>query len=364
MYPAFRSLLFRLDPERAHQLTLTALRIAGKVAPMRWTMRLLYGAPSKPVSAFGLQFGNPVGLAAGYDRDGSAVRGLAALGFGHIEIGTVTPLPQAGNPKPRLFRLVEDEAIIHRMGFPSRGSAQVQRRLNPAMGGNWLAELFGASARSKAYLAARSVRRNAGCIIGVSLGKNTNTPNEQAVFDYLELLQNFAPYADYLTINISASNAAGLGDLQTPKALRELLNQLYAQRQLEQERIKRRLPLLVKLDPDLDERQLDHVVDVIVSAHMDGVIIANGMLGRQGVRSPQRTEQGELSGSPLRELSEAVLKRVVGRVAGAIPVVSAGGIMHPEDAKRRLELGAALVQIYTGLAYRGPGLVRTIVKAL
>jgi dihydroorotate dehydrogenase len=363
MYPAFRSLLFRLDPEVAHQLTLTALRIAGSVAPARWTMQLVFASPSKPVSAFGLTFKNPVGLAAGYDKDGIAVRGLAALGFGHIEIGTVTPLPQAGNPKPRLFRLVEDEAMVERMGFPSRGSAFVQRRLNPGAG-NWIAEMLGAGRQSQAAQAAKSLRRTAGSIIGVNIGKNKNTPNEQAVFDYLELLQNFAAHADYLTINVSSPDTPGLRDLQAAKALEPLLIQLHAQRRLEQERIKRRLPLLVKLGPDLDERQLDEAVDVIVGAHMDGVVVTNTTLRREGLTSADHTEEGGLSGAPLRERSEAALKTVVRRVAGAIPIVSVGGILNPEDAKRRLDMGAALIQIYTGLVYRGPGLVRVIVRSL
>jgi dihydroorotate dehydrogenase len=363
MYPAFRALLFRLDPERAHQLTLLALRIAGGVAPVRWTMQVAFGAPSKPVAAFGLTFKNPVGLAAGYDKDGIAVRGLAALGFGHIEIGTVTPLPQTGNPKPRLFRLVEDEAIINRMGFPSRGSAFVQRRLNPGAG-NWIAEMLGVGRRSQAAQAAKSLRRTVGCIVGVNIGKNKHTPNDQAVFDYLELLQNFAAHVDYLTINVSSPNTPALRDLQAGRALEALLIQLHAQRRLEQEKMKRRLPLLVKLSPDLDDRQLDEAVDVIVGAHMDGVVVTNTTLRREGLTSADRAEEGGLSGAPLRAWSEAVLERVVRRVAGAIPVVSVGGILNPEDAKRRLDMGATLVQLYTGLAFRGPGMVKSIVRAL
>lgn len=363
MYPFFRAFLFRLDPERAHGLTLSALRTAGSLTLGRWIMQLAYAAPSKPVMAFGLEFKNPVGLAAGYDKDGIAVRGLAALGFGHVEVGTVTPLPQTGNPKPRLFRLVEDDAIINRMGFPSRGSAYVQRRLSPESV-NWMAELVGLSGGRTAAQSARSLRKTTACIIGVNLGKNAATSNDQAVFDYLALLQNFAPHADYLTINISSPNTAGLRDLQERTALEGLLTELHAQRQIEQERIKRRLPLLVKLAPDLTEPELDEALETIVSTHMDGVILTNTTLAREGLRSAHRGERGGLSGSPLRERSEALLRSAAQRLAGAVPVVSAGGIMNAEDAKRRLDLGAALVQVYTGLVYRGPGLIKQMVKAL
>src|SRR5512141_2698319 len=188
MYPFFRKYLFKLDAETAHGLTLSALRLAGNFAPSRWVLQAAYGTRSKPVSAFGLSFKNPVGLAAGYDKDGLAVRGLAALGFGHIEIGTVTPLPQPGNPKPRLFRLVEDEAIINRMGFPSRGTEFVQTRLNPGLAGDWLERVFGFSGRSKKAQRAAPERPSGKAMLGVNLGRNKSTPNEQAVLDYLELL--------------------------------------------------------------------------------------------------------------------------------------------------------------------------------
>jgi dihydroorotate dehydrogenase len=364
MYPFFRNYLFKLDPEAAHGLTLSALRLTGDFAPSRWILQAAYRARSKPVSAFGLSFRNPVGLAAGYDKDGVAVRGLAALGFGHIEIGTVTPLPQPGNPKPRLFRLLEDEAIINRMGFPSRGSEFLQTRLNPKLAGDWLERLFGFSGRSKKAQKALPERPSGKAILGVNLGRNKATPNEQAVLDYLELLQNFAPYADYLTINVSSPNTAGLRDLQDKDALEALLTQLHAQRLLEQTKMKRRLPLLVKLAPDLSASELDEAVDVIIRTRMDGIIVTNTTVAREGLRSRYRTESGGLSGKPLGRRSEAVLQDVVRRVNGALPIVSAGGIMSPEDAKRRLGMGATLVQIYSGLAYSGPGLVKAIVRVL
>jgi len=364
MFPFFQRYLFRLEPERAHDLTLWALRAAGGFAPARWILQAMYTAPSKPVHAFGLDFPNPVGLAAGYDKDGIAVAGLAVLGFGHIEIGTVTPLAQPGNPKPRLFRLVEDQAIINRMGFPSRGSEFVQLRLNPHLRSDWVERLIGFSTRSKARRAQAPQRASGHAILGVNIGRNKSTPNEQAVLDYLELLQNFAVYADYLTINVSSPNTEGLRELQSKQALEALLTQLHAQRLLEQEKLKRRLPLLVKLAPDLSGTELDEAVDVIVGTRMDGIIVTNTTLRREGLKSSFQNESGGLSGQPLRQRSEAVLQDVVRRVNGAIPIVSAGGIMSPEDAKRRLDMGATLIQVYTGLLYRGPGLVKDIVRVL
>ena len=359
MYPLLRSLLFRLDPETAHQLTLQAIRYAGNVPPSRWLLNQLYKAPAKPVQAFGLTFRNPVGLAAGYDKDALAIRGFAALGFGHMEVGTVTPRPQPGNPSPRVFRLPEDEAVINRMGFPSRGSEFVQKQLDPSLRGG-IAEKF--IPRSKTTT--RKAINNDDVILGINLGKNKDTPNEEAVLDYLELLQCFAPYADYLAINISSPNTAGLRQLQGRAALEGLLTQLHTQRQWEEKNLSRRLPLLVKLAPDLSEKELDEAVDVILDSHMDGVIVTNTTLRHEGLRSARRDESGGLSGRPLRRKSESILGQVVRRVNGKVPVVSVGGIMNPEDAKRRLELGAALIQVYTGLVYQGPGLVKKILVKL
>ena len=364
MYPFFQRYLFKLEPERAHALTLAALRMAGAITPARWILQAMYAAPPKPVHAFGLSFANPVGLAAGYDKDALAVPGLAALGFGHIEIGTVTPLPQPGNPRPRLFRLVEDEAVINRLGFPSRGTEFVQTRLNPRLRGDWIERIIGFSTRSKKSRNQPLPRPSGKAILGVNIGKNKSTPNEQAVLDYLELLQNFAPYADYLTINVSSPNSEGLRDLQAGQALEALLTQLHAQRLLEQGRLQHRLPLLVKLSPDLSAAELEEAVDVILSTRMDGIIVTNTTLAREGLRSSYQAENGGLSGRPLGRRSETVLQDVVRRVNGAVPVVSVGGIMSPEDAKRRLGMGAALAQIYTALLYCGPGLVRDIVRVL
>ena len=338
MYNFFRPILFRINPERAHALTLHALSFAGKFSPSRKMLELMYQTPPKPVTVFGLTFKNPIGLAAGYDKDGIAIRGLSALGFGHVEVGTVTPKPQPGNPSPRVFRLIEDNAVINRMGFPSRGMEYLEQQLSH--GSNW------------------------NTVLGVNLGKNKETPNEEAVLDYLALLKRFAAYADYLTINVSSPNTVGLRSLQGREALEGLLTQLHQQRLVEQEKCKKRLPILVKLAPDLSDVELRDALEAILNTHMDGVIVTNTTLSREGLRSRHREETGGLSGSPLTVKSEAVLSQTIKLVNGKIPVVSAGGVMNPDDAKRRLAMGAALVQVYTGLVYRGPVLAKEIVRAL
>ena len=355
MYPFFRSLLFRLDPETAHHLTLHAIRFAGNFPLSRWMLTQVYKSPAKPVHAFGLTFKNPIGLAAGYDKDALAIRGLGTLGFGHLEVGTVTPQPQPGNPLPRVFRLPEDEAVINRMGFPSLGSEFVQKRLDPGLRQGITERLIPRSKKNTA----RTVKKG-DVILGINLGKNKETPNEEAVLDYLELLQCFAPYADYLAINISSPNTVGLRQLQGQAALEGLLTQLHTQRQLEEKTLNKKLPLLVKLAPDLNEGELAEAVDVILDAHMDGIIVTNTTLAREGLQSSHRDESGGLSGSPLRLKSESVLCQVVKRVDGKVPIVSVGGIMTPQDAKRRMELGATLIQVYTGLIYAGPGLIKKI----
>jgi dihydroorotate dehydrogenase len=336
VYEFFRPLLFKLDPETAHGLTLNLVRLAGIFPPSRWILQAMYAAPDKPVEVFGLKFKNPVGLAAGYDKDGIAVRGLSALGFGHIEIGTVTPLPQPGNPKPRVFRLVEDQAVINRMGFPGVGAPNVERRLSSI------------------------VHRSRSTVLGLNLGKNKDTPLESAADDYVTLVRTFFPLADYLAINISSPNTVGLRRLQG----REMLENLLRQVNLERGTWNIRRPILVKLAPDLNDEELDDALAIIIDTGLDGVIATNTTLARDGLRSKHQGEIGGLSGRPLTVRSEAILDKVVRRLDGRIPVVSVGGIMSPDDAKRRLDKGAALVQVYTGLVYAGPGLVKQIVQRL
>jgi dihydroorotate dehydrogenase len=331
MYKIFRSLLFQLDPETAHNLTLRLMRLGG-IQSINGILRMLYSAPSKPVEAFGLTFKNPVGLAAGYDKDGIAVRGLSALGFGHIEVGTVTPRPQSGNPKPRVFRLVEDEAVINRMGFPGSGSEFVVRHLSSVLG-------------------------HRSTVLGLNLGKNKDTPLEEAASDYTSLMQTFAPIANYLAVNISSPNTVGLRRLQGREMLEDLLGAVA------NERVDK-TPILVKLAPDLTDDELEDALGVILDTGMDGVIATNTTTARPELRSKRRDETGGLSGSPLRAQSEAMLEKIVRRVDGRVPIVSVGGIMSPEDAKCRLDMGATLVQVYTGLIYHGPGLVKALINSL
>lgn len=341
MYAFFRSLLFRLEPERAHGLTLALMRLAGALPPVRLGLAACFRVAQQPVQAFGLTFPNPVGLAAGYDKDGLGWRGLSALGFGHIEVGTVTLRPQPGNLKPRLFRLVEDQAVINRMGFPGQGAEAVTRRLR-----------------------GRQAGQPGQVVLGVNLGKNKDTPLEAAAEDYLHLMDIFAPLADYLTINVSSPNTVGLRQLQARQALEELLTTLAAWRRAQAAGLGRRVPLLVKLAPDLAEAELDDALTVIQQVGVDGVIATNTTLGRDGLRSPRASETGGLSGAPLATRSLAMLRQIVACTQGRLPVVSVGGIMTPQDAQERLDAGAALVQVYTGLVYAGPGLVKQILLNL
>ena len=333
MWPLLRPLLFSLDPERAHNLAIRGLQFAGAVPPLKGLLRLMYGAPSRPLTLWGKTFPNPVGLAAGWDKDGLAMHGLPALGFGHIELGTVTPRPQPGQVKPRVFRLKDDKSLVNRMGFPSRGED---------------------------FLAQRLTHRPSGVIIGVNLGKNKDTPNEDALADYARLVTRFAPLCDYLVVNVSSPNTQGLRDLQHRDGLERLLGGLIAHRKT---RDCTSTPLLVKLSPDLSDQALDEAVGVAVDAGMGGIIATNTTLNREGLVSPSRAEAGGASGAILTARSLAVSSRIVG-LAGRLPVISVGGIMTPDDARARLDIGAALVQVYTGLVYAGPSLVKRIVSAL
>ncbi len=336
MYPFFRSLLFHLDAEQAHALTLRLIRLAGVLPGLREGLTAFFAAPSHPVQAFGLTFPNPVGLAAGYDKDGVGWRGLACLGFGHIEVGTVTVRPQPGNPRPRLFRLEEEQGVINRMGFPGKGADFVVQRLKG--------------------------RRPDGLILGVNLGKNKDTPLEQAAGDYLTLLQIFAPLSDYLAINVSSPNTTGLRRLQMRDSLQNLLGTLAGERQLQQSRLGRHVPLLVKLAPDLTDGELDDALDVVLSTGMDGVIATNTTVGRTGVVSALAVETGGLSGAPLRQISTTIIRKICLRTAGRLPIIGVGGVDGPHSAREKFEAGACLVQVYTGMVYLGPGVVKKILQ--
>jgi len=339
MYSLFRPLLFRIEPERTHNLTIQFLRLVGAIPMIRGYVRRVY-IPNEQdrIKVFGLTFPNPIGLAAGYDKDGLALRGLACLGFGHIEVGTVTLKPQVGNPQPRVFRLLEDLALINRMGFPSRGAHFLARRLQ--------------------------VKRPSGLILGVNIGKNQETSLDKAPQDYINLLRIFAPLADYLAVNVSSPNTVGLRRLQARDSLFRLLENLRQERERQVRMLDRPLPLLVKLSPDLTEPELVDALEVIVETGMDGVIVTNTTVHRGRLRSPLAGETGGLSGKPLRELSTDIIKKTSNITSGALPIVGVGGVMSAEDAQEKFDAGASLIQVYTGLIYRGPSFVREILKGL
>lgn len=339
MYTLLRPIIFRLDPERAHHYTLNLLRLGGSLGPVRDFLRRLYQLEwPAPVEAFGLQFPNPIGLAAGYDKDGLAWRGLATLGFGHIEIGTITRKPQPGNPQPRVFRLPEDQALINRLGFPGQGKAFVLQQL--------------------------AGTRPAGLVLGANLGLNKGTPLARAAEDYVSLLEAFAPLADYLVVNVSSPNTVGLRRLQARQVLADLLAWLMAAKADAEGRAGRRTPLLVKLAPDLSDEELSDAVGVVLDSGLDGIVATNTSLRRDGLRSDMAGEAGGLSGAPLRECSTEVVATINALTGGNLPIIAVGGVMDAASAKEKLEAGATLVQLYTGLVYRGPGVVKEILSGL
>jgi dihydroorotate dehydrogenase len=342
VYPTIRPILFRLDPERAHGLTIQLLRLSGSLPPVRGLLRAWFRPPQKPVTGFGLNFINPVGLAAGYDKDGLAWRGLACLGFGHIEVGTVTLRPQPGNPRPRLFRLVPEQALINRLGFPGKGAAFVARQI--------------------------VTKRPPGLVLGVNLGKNKETPLESAFEDYLELMKIFAPLADYLAVNVSSPNTVGLRRLQARDALEGLLLKLKIEQRAQASRLGKEIPLLVKLAPDLGEAELDDALEAIMRTGMQGVMATNTTISREGLIRRGKTElfyeTGGLSGKPLRERSTAMVRQIYQRTGGRLPIVGIGGVMDADSAREKLDAGAVLVQLYTGLVFNGPGLASRIVRGL
>lgn len=338
MYQHVRKLLFKLEPEHAHNLTINIMHMVGIFPFTTKLLRTIFvpNITQIPVHVFGLDFPNPIGLAAGYDKDGLGWRGLSALGFGHIEIGTVTVRPQYGNEKPRIFRIPESEAIINRMGFPNRGAKFVARQLQG--------------------------QRPNGLILGVNIGKSLDTPFQYAHVDYVALIDIFAPLADYLVINISSPNTPGLRAFQSGSALEELLREIKKARQDVFLKLGRNVPVLFKLAPDLSIEQLELAIGEIRQADMDGVILANTSLRRNGLTSPLALESGGMSGKPLRDYANEMLRQVIKLTGGNFPVISSGGVMTPDDAKEKLDSGATLVQLYTGMIYHGPGLVKKIIE--
>jgi dihydroorotate dehydrogenase len=331
-----------MDAETAHERTIAALTLAQNRRTGRALLRRIAGDwPAQPVDLLGLRFPNVLGVAAGFDKEVRAAEGLALLGFGHIEVGTITPEPQAGNPRPRLFRLVEDEAIINRMGFPSGGAEAAVRRL-------------------KALHPA-----DRGYVIGVSLGKQKETPLAEAAGDYLRVLTTVLPYADYLAVNVSSPNTPELRELQGQKYLGELLGALSAEnRRLAEKLGIRSRPLLVKIAPDLEPSELDSILNAILDNNMAGIIATNTTTGRDGLKDAHRTEAGGLSGKPLAGKSLDIVRLIAREASGRLPIIAAGGIRTADDVRARLDAGASLVQIYTALVYEGPGLAGRLLREL
>jgi len=331
--------LLHLEPERAHGLALGALTLS---APLGVPQRLAGPLPKLPVVVLGLRFPNPLGLAAGLDKNGDHIRALFALGFGFVEVGTVTPRPQAGNPRPRLFRLPEAEAIINRMGFNNRGLEHLIARLR----------------RFRATGPAPGV-------LGVNIGKNRDTPNERALDDYRRCLEQVYPYADYVTINISSPNTAGLRELQQGEALPRLLEGMAESRIRLTQRHGRRVPLVVKIAPDMSEEAICVLGTCACDAGMDAIAATNTTLERSGVEHLKGAgEQGGLSGAPLRLRSTAVVRTLCQALGGRLPVIGIGGVASAEHVREKLDAGASLVQLYSALIYRGAGLPGRILRDL
>ncbi|MFC7301717.1 quinone-dependent dihydroorotate dehydrogenase [Cognatiluteimonas weifangensis] len=336
MYGLARPFLFGLEPERAHALGLSALESAYRCG----LDPLLAARPQPlPTRALGLAFPNPVGLAAGLDKNGAHVDALLALGFGFVEVGTVTPRPQPGNPKPRMFRLPRYRAIINRMGFNNDGVEALVRNVGRA--------------------------RRKGGLLGINIGRNKDTPNESAESDYLFCLERVYPLADYVTVNISSPNTAGLRELQEEQALRRLVGALREAQERLGARHGKRVPMLVKVSPDLSDDDIDAAGRVLSDLQVDGVIATNTTVSRLAVQDdPHARESGGLSGAPLMDKSTAVLRMLRTRLPESIPLIGVGGILHGADAAKKMAAGAALVQTYTGLVYRGPALIGECVEAM
>jgi dihydroorotate dehydrogenase len=338
MFKLVRSLLFLMSAEKAHHVTLSLLSFLIAIPGIGGLIRAIYrNNKQQPVKAFGIVFPNKAGLAAGFDKNAKYLKVMQALGFGHVEIGTVTPLPQAGNELPRLFRLIEDEAIINRMGFNNDGVEVIVERLK---------------ARPK------------GLIVGGNIGKNKVTPNENAIDDYKICFDKLYPYVDYFTVNVSSPNTPGLRELQDKKPLMEILNALIEIRKIKVAQGQLHLPILLKIAPDLTNEQLDDIVSLTLETGIDGIVATNTTISREGLKASKATVEaigmGGLSGKPVMQRSTEVLGYLNERLQGKIELIGVGGILNAADAAEKFKHGAVLVQVYSGFIYEGPALVKKI----
>ncbi len=339
MYKLIRPILFFFNPEFIHHFIFRTIKLAALIPGKLWIWRQLYKVKDARLArdVFGIQFENPVGLAAGFDKDAKLFDELGAFGFGFVEIGTVTPLPQDGNPKPRLFRLKDDNALINRMGFNNQGIEAAVARLR---------------------------RKKSNIIIGGNIGKNKVTANEKAVNDYEICFEKLFPFVDYFVVNVSSPNTPGLRDLQEKEPLTALLNRLQA---LNNTKAYRK-PILLKIAPDLANEQLDDIIQIVAATKIDGVVATNTTISRNGLKTPQNKldalGNGGLSGKPVKDRSTAVIKYLSEKSYKAFPIIGVGGIHSAEDALEKLAAGATLLQLYTGFVYEGPSLVKRINKEI
>ena len=360
VFRQLRPLLFSGDAETAHERMLSSVemvsKIPGVIPFLRWQFRK--ESPVLHTKLFGKTVNNPIGLAAGFDKDGRIYPTLFALGFGFVEIGTVTPLPQAGNLKPRIFRLLEDQALVNRLGFNNQGIQKLVEKLDLGT------KKISTEEADMINQSSEQHEKFSSGMLGINIGKNGDTSLEKAREDYVSALSALHPFADYFTINISSPNTEGLRRLQEKQMLRELLESVCSRRdKLDQNHI-RKTPLLVKLSPDLDDQGLQNCTGVIKEFPIQGVIATNTTLDRQQLKSSQKIEQGGLSGKPLKERSTEVVRTLFQELGNEVTIIGTGGIFNGTDAYQKIRAGAAAVQIYTALIYEGPGLVRRIKQEL
>ncbi len=334
-YSAIRKVFFKFDPEAIHELTIKGFKATG-ASPLN--MLYKQTIPNKPVEVMGIKFPNPVGLAAGLDKNGDCIKAFEALGFGFIEVGTVTPRPQPGNDKPRIFRLPEANAIINRMGFNNKGVD---------------------------YLVDQVIKANYSGVLGINIGKNKNTPDENAKDDYIHCMRKVYDFATYITVNISSPNTPGLRSLQYGDALNELLSALKAEQTSLAEQYGKYVPVAVKIAPDLNAEEVNSIAECLIANNIDGVIATNTTLARDKVSHlPFGNEQGGLSGAPVKEKSTEVIQLLAKALDNKLPIIGVGGIASAADAQEKIAAGAKLVQVYTGFIYQGPQLIKDIVQTL